>query len=267
MKSANKILLMLILFVGDGKCDDEGRISYPKEVEFLDVPQSFREYPYELKDGKIFWDSGLKSMPLPQRASDAAHAFTGDGQYILGAPAIVFKAGSLDVKDIIQDGHGIARATEIENNIFIVIEKRVIGTDGMVISRFEIFSKRQEAKRISVIIRTENHYNEFLTDLWMVDSRTIAMVTSSGRHPYINTLLLIDANNGSILGIRGFGTMRYFPDKKAFRFTKQIDNCENLNEILNFNEKHSQTIQMRENGEFSKILSRDLQGYPFRLSE
>ena len=168
----------------------------------------------------------------------------------MGTPVAILEYKSLDANFDHNRIKGIYACAPFNNSVAVACSNNVkSGDDYKTAVDIHLIQSDSILNLIHFEIK-ENIYNEHVSSSAQISPDILAVTTSSSRHPFINTLYIIDVPNKKILGAVGFGRIRYLSSQKSFRITQQVPNCKNLEEVLLYNELHPSFLSV-ENGKTS----------------
>lgn len=229
------------------------------KIEYLVMPDAFSGGDFKISEGKVFWDENKKSEKLPDNNSPASKKYNGDGLYIMGAPAVVLERSMLDIGNMPGTDPGISRGAKMGGDVVVVSNSRVLTQRENAISCYRVFLKMGDHLKIVVSFDLkDNIYNEYLAGVFPIDDKIVAIISASSRHPFINTLYLIDIKQGNVVGVKGFGKIQYVPENQSFRIAAQVPNSKNAEDVIKDNVNNQVTIPLYKNGGVSEEFLSDL---------
>jgi len=206
-------------------------VKLPKRIEFLNVLPEQIPGRFEIRSGEVYMESSDGVLVPAKLDGVKVPNVDGYGRRILGAPAVV-----LSEKEVVLPKASSRQAALLGDGVVFVEEKRLPSTTDVsnILTSFSVNFKRGEhAEHLATFTFEDNIFNQYLTEIFPIDERTLAIVTASSRHPYIHTLFLFDMKTRKMAGMTEFSKFQYLPASKSFWLMSSVVNCDNMDEALN----------------------------------
>lgn len=210
-------------------------LSIPSDVRFLNLTSKPTEGTFEVRSGRIFAQAAggeFKPWPLAELKSEKTIAYDGKAVSIMGAPAVILSKDNENIPSALVNTKATLRAARQSGRVIFVQEIRT-SDEGLVTTTFIV--SQQTPEKLSELGRfsfLENTFNQYLSEIWPVNSDTLSIATRSSRFPFYNTLFLFDMRRGQVVGMREFSSLQYLPSINAFWMAQPVVNSDNIEEML-----------------------------------